>query len=407
MEDFFNQFRDNLERRPLPLFEEQDWRDLEKRLGHQDKKRPAVLAWWWLAWPLLMLSLGANVLLYKELSAPQQKNVASKVERDTVFQTRVMYKTDTIYRTRIVQPQLSESLKPSESSSLHRGLSLCASDTITQVRTPLEPIQQVNKSVVYEPVFAQLSENPSQPSGNLSALPPLQPSILCPPPSTPILPEISVDLLPPKQAKTLQQHLYSVRPKRYYLGIAGGWAYPVSKDLGRQGGLSAGLEADIEFSPALRMWMGATYTNTRLVTNRMDETIGIPPVDPPSDDFIFVEAEASQPALEYGVGMQYTFNTSKKIKPFLGVGYGAVSLLPYEVVYDFENKPLGIEWSFEKNVDRGEFLTNMLLLRAGFEYDISKNWNWHLRATYRTDFDKTGFQSPDMLGIQTGLMRRF
>ncbi|HRI62399.1 MAG TPA: outer membrane beta-barrel protein, partial [Saprospiraceae bacterium] len=191
------------------------------------------------------------------------------------------------------------------------------------------------------------------------------------------------------------------------LGVTGGWAYPVSEDLERQGGPSAGLEASVEFSPALRMWMGATYSNTRLVTDRMDEAIGIPPVAPPSDDFIFLEAEAPQPALEYGIGMQYLFNTSHKFKPFLGVGYGAVSLLPYEVVYDFENKPLGIEWSFEKNVEQSEFLTNLLLLRAGFEYEISKNWNWHLRATYRTGFEKTGFQSPDMLGIQAGLMRRF
>jgi hypothetical protein len=198
-----------------------------------------------------------------------------------------------------------------------------------------------------------------------------------------------------------------MRPKGFRLGLTAGWAYPFSEDLKSQGGFSTGLEAAVEFSPNIRMWASAAYSNVHFVADRMGDDIGIPVVVPPSDDFIFVEAETPQPSLEYGVGMQYVFNTSRKWKPFLGVGYGAVSILPYEVVYDFENQSLGVEWSLEKNVNRSEFLTNLLLLRAGFEYEISKNWHWQLRASYRAHFENTGFQSPDMLGIQGGLMRRF
>jgi len=400
MKDLFKQFRDNLERRPPPAFQEQDWRDLEKRLHQKEVKRPAFLAWWWLALPLLMLSLGANVLLYRELRTSHRVAAKPETERDTVFQTQVMYKTDTVYLTHIAQPQFSKSLIFSDSS-----LPLLISDTDTQTYTPLATIQPALKPGKCEADSAQLSENAPQSFDNFNTLD--QPSYHYPPIFNPPLPAIFVNFSSPKQTKTFQQRLYTVCPKRFYLSTTGGWAYPVSEDLERQGGFTAGLEAAVELSSALRMWMGANYSNTRLVTDRMDAAIGIPPVAAPSDDFTFIEAEAPQPVLEYGIGMQYLFNTSHKFKPFLGVGYGMVTLLPYEVVYDFENKPLGIEWSFEKNVDQSEFLANLLLLRAGFEYEISKKWNWQLRATYHTGFEKTGFQSPDILGIQVALQRQF
>lgn len=198
-----------------------------------------------------------------------------------------------------------------------------------------------------------------------------------------------------------------MRPKAFRLGLTGGWAYPFSEGLKSQGGFSAGAEAAVEFSPNLRLWGSATYHWVGLVTDRMGDDIGIPTVTPPSDDFVFLEAEAPQPSWEYGIGLQYSFNFSRQFKPFFGVGWGAVSLLPYEIVYDFENQALGVEWSLEKAVNRREFLTNLLLLRAGFESEFSPKWHWQLRASYRAGFEKTGFQTPDMFGVQAGLLRRF
>lgn len=397
MEDFFKQFRDNLERRPQPAFEERDWQGLEKRLDQQGEKRPAGLAWWWLAWPLLLLSLGANVLLYSELKATRQQIAAPETRRDTVFLTQTIFRTDTIYQTSTVR---SVQLFPPR---------LVFSPSTTDVHDKIETPSQATH-LVKTPSAANNQNQLLKNSPTASEILPC--SILSPLPSTVrrqpgTVSEIPVEPTVSKHKKTLQQHLYVMRPKGFRLGIVGGWAYPFSKGLESPGGYSAGLEANIEFSPNLRMWAGATYSKVGFVADRMDAAIGIPPVAPPSDDFVFVEAEAPQPSFEYGVGMQYLFNVSRKFKPFLGVGYGAVSLLPYEVAYDFENQLLDIEWSFEKNVSRSEFLANLLLLRAGFEYEMSKKWHWQVRATYRNQLGETGFQTPDVLGIQVGLMRRF
>lgn len=398
MENFFKQFRDNLERRPQPAFEERDWRGLEKRLEQQGEKRPAALAWWWLVWPFLLLSLGANGLLYSKLKISRQQVAVREIQRDTVFQTQVMLMRDTVYQIRVVEVRRSGDIP------MYPAFSQKTSDKSDNPGQFSE-----SRLLVETPDNTQpyLSESLPTASETPSTLPTLLPSTLHPLPSAPSLPEIPIEPVVSKQKKTLQYHLYVLRPKGFQLGVAGGWAYPFSEGLAKQGGYSAGLEAGVEFTPNLRLWAGATYFNVRYVADRMGDDIGIPPVAPPSDDFTFVEAEAPQPSLEYMLGMQYVFNIPHTFRPFLGVGYGAVSLLPYEVVYDFENQPLGIEWSFEKTVSRNEFLTNMLLLRAGFEFKMSKNWNWLLRANYRTQLGKTGFQSPDMLGIQAGLTHRF
>lgn len=401
MEDFFKQFRDNLERRPPPSFEERDWQDLNKRLGQEDKKRPVILTWRSLALPLLLLSLGANVLLYGELSILRQRDVAFEMRRDTVFQTNVVLKTDTIFRTRFVR---DETVPPSAFNTFAK------SDLPTPVFSPgvydasrqydaSSPVSQMKKPDV------GLAENPVILFESPASLPHRSPYPV--PTPQPSLPEIPVEPASSKQKKTIQHHLYAMRPKGFHLGAAGGWAHSFSEGLDGQGGFSAGLESAVEFSPALRMWMGATFYKTGITANRMNEAVGIPVVVPPADDFTFVEAEAKQPSLEYGIGMQYMFSAASRFRPFLGVGYGAVALLPYEVVYDFENQHLGIEWSFEKNVSRSEFLASHLLLRAGFEYEMSRYWYWQLRATYRTHLDDADFQSPDILGFQAGLMRRF
>lgn len=395
MKDFFNQFRDNLERRAQPAFEEKHWQAFEQRLDREGEKRPAVFPWQWLAWPLLFLSLGANALLLTGLKKDFRPNTITQVKNDTVFSTQTIYKTDTVYRTRILRARHFENWKFPES--------LTPQSSSLAIPAKMPGVPAIRRSENRE-----LSESLPLPSGTLSPLPNRPAHALRRLPTAFVLQEIPTQPTTLKQRKTIRHYLYALRPKGFRLSIAGGLVFPFMEGLRGQGGFSTGIEANIVFSPNLRMWTGVNYSGVRFAADRMDEAIGVPPVTPPSDDFVFEEAEALQPALEYGIGMQYFFNDSGRLKPFVGLGYGAVSLLsPYEVVYDFGNKPLGIEWSFEKNVGRNLFLTNLLLLRAGFEYEMSKNWHWQLRATYRTHFEKTGFQSPDVLGIQAGLMRRF
>jgi len=63
MEDFLKQFRDNLERRPEPVFEEHDWQDMQSRL-ESDRATPKAWVWWWMAVPFMFLLTGSNAFFF-------------------------------------------------------------------------------------------------------------------------------------------------------------------------------------------------------------------------------------------------------------------------------------------------------------------------------------------------------
>jgi hypothetical protein len=95
------------------------------------------------------------------------------------------------------------------------------------------------------------------------------------------------------------------------------------------------------------------------------------------------------------------------LKPYVGIGIGAISLLPYDVIYEFNNTALNVEWNLDKTVYRNELITNFLVFPAGLEYRFSKHWNGQFQLVYRYNWKGSGVQSPNMLGIQGGLNYRF
>jgi hypothetical protein len=109
MDIFFKQLRDNLNSRPEPDFEENDWRDLEKRLEPAKTKRSVLPVFWkWVAAPVLLCSLGTNWLLFRQLTVEKQAFFALERHRDTIYLNRVETHIDTIYRTKTVREQVIE-----------------------------------------------------------------------------------------------------------------------------------------------------------------------------------------------------------------------------------------------------------------------------------------------------------
>ena len=413
MEDFFRQFRTNLEQRPEPGFEEQDWQALQKRLDQADKKRPLPLVWWWLGLPLLLLT-GSNAWFYRALQQANRQIATLEIRRDTILQTQVVHMTDPIYRTHVVRERIVEYLpavfanrsepasgRPTDRSGephpaaaaaeQNRAVSLSLGGTETSSK-PADNASRNQNTLDNEPVTSTLD-------------PLLFPNRYLTHAPTFTLEEVPTPVI--KRKKTFRQQLYTLRPKGFQMGITGGWAYPISQDLHRQRGSSMGLQAAVEFSPSLQLWLDALYFNVRFETDRMDPSIGVPVVPPPTDNFTFIKAELPQPSFQYALGMQHLFFPGRPLRPLIGLGYGVVSLLPYEISYDFEDQALGIEFIFEKQVPRTGLLTDFGLLRIGADYQLSRHWNAQLRATYRSNLEATGLQSPKMLGLQGGLNYRF
>jgi hypothetical protein len=394
MEDFFKQFKENMENRPEPQFEERDWVDMEKRLDRLGRKPRAAFAWWWLALPLMLLI--SNTFFFLEWQNSQRQFSMPELNRDTVFQTKMIYLTDTVYRTRTVYKQTkmnplradegffhNSRVEVSPYSSWKFGLLKSAS------KLPDDSIEEASIGI------SQKMATLTQPELQLFS----QGAKTLPVP--PAEPEIS------DRKKTLRHYLHAMRPEGYHLGVTGGWAYPLFDGLRGISGYSAGLEAAVEFSPNFRLWANVVCLKTSFETSRMDDASGVPAVDPPTPGYSFVVAEIPQLSLQYAAGLQYIFNAGKKFKPYFGAGYCAITSFSYEITYDFYNPSLGIEWIFEKSVGKHETLGKFLLMKAGFEQEISGQWRWHLAATYRRSLENLGFQSTAILGIQSGLAFRF
>lgn len=189
--------------------------------------------------------------------------------------------------------------------------------------------------------------------------------------------------------------------------VSSGLAFPFGSGVDYKSGYSIGLHSALEFSPKLRMWANAAFYKTLFLTNRMGEDIGVPIATAPSAEYQFVQAEVLQPFIQYSAGMQYLFRSKHRLKPFVGIGLGAISLLPYDAIYEFQNTSLGVEWNLDRTIQRKGLITNFLVLPIGLEYGFSMRWNGQLQANYRYNWKGNGVQSPDLLEIQAGLMYRF
>ncbi|GEM_PF-909160 len=420
MDEFFKQFKDNLENRAEPVPEEHDWRDMEKRLDQHGKKRPAGFAWWWLALPLLLLLLGLNGAFFWELRKANQKIYTLEIQKDTIYKTQVIYQTDTIYKTRVIRETVVEysviDLTGTTAYFRTKNGGLKTTDKEKNNATILKNITSESNglnsittpNITFQPLdssnYKGIPENKMLLT-DFDKIKKLDYDSLAIPSRD--LPKMSDEFVVKKAKKTLPQHLYSMRPKAFQLGIHGGGAFPFSDKVAPIVGYSAGLQGIIEFSPSLQLWADATYVKTSFETDRMDATIGVPLVEPPSDDFTFLLAEVPQPSLQFSLGMQSFLNTKGKVQPFIGAGIGAVSLLPHEIIYEFRDQTLGIEWSIDKAVPRGETLTNFWMARAGLAYKISEHLQGQFIGTYRGNWKGTNVQFPQVLGIQAGLNYRF
>ncbi|MFM9948549.1 MAG: hypothetical protein ACKV1O_11480 [Saprospiraceae bacterium] len=420
MEDFFKQFRTNWQNRPDPSFDEKDWEALQKDLDRQtSRRRLAVFPWWKFGVPLVLLLAASNLAFFMEWKQLRQTLNSIEKQRDTIWMTCVEYRADTIFRDR-------EDLDKASNFWPNRLSGNPAYAGLQEFEMPwasgqkgIHLLSQFDATTTFVP--APLAADPEAPPGEKTIEKEVQPNsfwadleLL----TLPVFPALTtkepglpapvfLPLSVSKHKKSLKQTLYTLRPKAFAAGIEGGWTYPMQKGVQSQSGYSAGISASIGFSKNIWLWANAGYFNIHFRAGRMGDDIGIPLVPAPSDDFSFQEAEASLPALQYGVGFDYHFRAAKRFKPLVGAGIGQISGIPYEVTYDFIKVSEGIEWSIDKQVTPQGRMPGFLFARTGFDYEIFGRWHWQMMASYRASLNQTARYFPQVWGLQTGLLYHF
>ena len=389
MDNFFKQFKDNLDNQPEPVFEEHDWLSLEKKLTDKSEKRPLSNLLLWLLAPLFLMSLGTNGFQYNQLKNTQQKMTLLEnrfdsvshntvvFQSDTIFKIKTIYERDTVFKTKILREteivytkNSSGDFKSPDELKLHevfldKTLNFNSLEKIKTLQPPLLTLKKPNDLV------------------NLD----LKPIVLIP-------------------QKTWKERLESLRPKDFSGGISAGLAYPMSDISSKPSGYAFGLQGAVSFSPNLSLWADAHYMHLSYKTDRMNDAIGIPVIPPPSNDFSFNLVTISQPSLQYMAGLRYHFDSKKRLQPYLGLGYGAVTLLPYEVDYEFKNGSLGTVWEITQKINKQVTQWGFLLFDVGFEKRISQHYRWQIGANYRLKLSNKN-QSYKLLGLKTGVLFDF
>lgn len=416
MDNFFKQFQDNLENRPEPPFEEKDWLTLEKRLEPQPAKYPLIypLGSMWLLWMLallLLMSLAANGYFYSKiknndnLMATMNSRIETTNSKTVVLQTDTIYKIqtiierDTIYKTRVLRETVVSYLPPTFEGFQKNNLINTETNSSfnTTEKGTAEPLKNNTISLNSKDNltgktlnFNELEKIKTIPLSFLKIKKPTAPLDLG---NLPIIHE---------EHKTLGQRLAFLHPKSYSIGASTGVLFPFGDGLSHPSGFSAGINGAMFFSPNVSMWVDVNYLQASYNVDKMGDAIGVPYKPTPDRSFIFNKAIVKEPTVQYMGGLRYRFDSPKHWQPYIGLGFGAASLLPYEVGYEFKNNSLGVVSDFDLKVKRSGIQKGFMLFDAGFERRISQHYRWQFGINYRINLLPSDSRYR-LLGIKSGV----
>lgn len=414
MDDFYKKIKDNLEQREEPSVRKGAWQAMQTKLAAKDeKKRKGGGFFWWL--PLLgLLLVGSSLLnlyLFKQLNNDAQRPSSSTAyaqATDTIIQTKIIYRTDTVFQTNIQKsvvhhyyPQKNTRFTTSYNQPNQQAPkpSLLFADLIDFTPT--------NKSPLWSDPLSQSTETKLAPQ-RFAPLDLLQRSIAMLNPEAPQSTFSALLPLPAKKKKISGNPLHQLRPKHIALGLNFGIAYPAKReDIEVGTNYHLGLQVDIAMADNFRLFATANYAQLHYESDEFNEDLGIFLVDPPSEGFVFENADVFQPSFQYAIGAKYLWNSKNKFKPYLGLAYAATALLPYEITYDFRSDQTGVEIALDKVINQRLLITNQVLLQVGWEYSFYNNWSWQFHGSYRRNMNEVKVNASNAFGLQTGLLYHF
>ncbi len=415
MDNFFQQFKDNLENQPEPPFEEKDWQSLSQKLKSKREKRPLSMWLLWCLTPLFLMSILSNYFFYSEMKKAQQKTASLTSRLDSVFHKTIVFQTDTIYKFHTIYEQdtIYKNIIQKETWVSPNPLVFENTQNPTQVLEVNSPHDSTNKMIIgktdINPAMIGLNNNSTDNTLNLKGLDKIgpMPTTLVKIKRQQIQPTWGLLPIVQNHHKTLRQRIEVLRPKDYSIGISAGLAYPFGDGLSQPSGYSLGVNGEAFFSKNISIWADAQYLQLTYKVDKMSDAIGVPVVPPPSNLFSFNRAVIKQPTLQYMVGLRYHFENQKRWQPYLSLGFGAVTLLPYEVGYEFKNNSLGTVWDIDQTVNQKGTQVGFLIFDGGLEKRLSKQYRWQFGANYRLNLLSNGVQKHKLLGIKSGIMFDF
>lgn len=198
--------------------------------------------------------------------------------------------------------------------------------------------------------------------------------------------------------------LDALRPKYFKAGASIGWLYARSSGLMHEGGLSYGIEGVVGLS---RHWsLTATFSAGQVHYKAHDPAaiLGSPVLPPPGYGHHFAEMDVSgQKIRQFSLGLRYTFAQPGKPRPYLGLGWGGLTILPYTVEYEIQHEPSGTIQKGTLSISEKTRFRNTMRLSVGLEIPLSSRFDLTLEGSYLRQWKKPDDIAPDLTGIRGGV----
>lgn len=397
MDDFLQSLRRELEGQEAPPFNEGSWRRMQRRLRRRPMYRNRGL---WLA--LLLLLLPLLWLLWQYGPAPAADQHTVEVIADTVYRTRVIYRTDTVYLSgRTYRPALPHWAglsmhRPAFPNSFQPAVDFSAPFAISHLRSGAGG--SAVGTATASPAGRAAAGTGQLPLPDFRVSHPERPDLR----DYASLPLTAFE----RRSRWLTRLLHRVEPAGVRLGLAGGYFYPSYAGLGEERGLGAALQASLVLSDRFDLRWEMGYADLLYQTSLSDDRLGIPVAAPPAPQLVFREVSVRQPALQFELGIHYRQPVRGRWHPFAELAYGAVDLMTAEAIYEFEDPATGQEVLLERNVSDNRLVYQQLIGKAGIGYRPGARWTWELSAQWRRTISRQEPQFFDIIGLRTSLLYR-
>lgn len=355
---------------PGEPYSEANWSELSQRLDRHGRRRspwllPVLL-------PLLGVLAGSNVFWWYQWREAGHnfraaENRTTLFQNDTIINRTVVYRYDTIYQNITIVRQQTAGTSMSRLPSDSRPNSLSLNNTTAGNATALQnhsagtgPLSQEPHELITEAAASALNVQgqEGQPILNGDAAAPghtvvhkisMDTSELVtplPPSENAATDTLFEDLLknnkplPTKRAHS--SFIYLARPRVGVSAVLGfpGFPHKLSGSI-----WGAGIRSDVEIARNFRLGAEVAYQQASL---KADDTEALEDIDidipDPGDDFRLKYWETTfLPTFTYALHLRYEIPLGDNWTPWLGVGGQAVTMLPFEVEYEFENEINNLE----------------------------------------------------------------
>lgn len=198
--------------------------------------------------------------------------------------------------------------------------------------------------------------------------------------------------------------LNALRPKYLKVGAIGGWLYPVSPALLHQTGLEAGLHGSVGFS---RHWsLTAEYAFGRLhyESGKPEAVLGSPAFPAlPSPDYRYAHLDLQRQRFrQFSFGLRYTFSQPGRTRPYIGLNWGSMTVLPYKIEYEVQNESNNTIQQETLVVDKRTHLRNTLRFGAGLEVPLTRRLDFTVEVFYLDQWKTRHHAGTGLTGLRAG-----